>query len=184
MDIWRHQNHHLKVAVDCSIGIKRVTWSYMVWILSAELSRTWIFPSSKLLSDSPPHSLYLSLSLLPGSGSVNKGQFCLNCYIRYNITSIGGREKETTPTIININTLHRQDLTTWTRDTLKMRNMKLSTDLRKAVSDGVTLPTLVDITCKSMLLKKSRLDPTCRACNLRLANITQTHYFVKTSHLS
>ena len=41
-----------------------------------------------------------------------------------------------------------QELTTWTRETLNQRNMKLSTDLRKAISDGVTLPYLIDITCK------------------------------------
>ena len=41
-----------------------------------------------------------------------------------------------------------QELTTWTRETLNQRNMKLSRDLRKAISDGVTLPYLIDITCK------------------------------------
>jgi len=41
-----------------------------------------------------------------------------------------------------------QELTTWTNDLLKARGHKLSQDLRKSISDGVTLPLILDVACK------------------------------------
>ena len=52
---------------------------------------------------------------------------------------------------VNFLCLYFQDLTDWANDVLKTKNLPLITDLRKSVSDGFTLPTILEIVSKYML---------------------------------
>lgn len=44
-----------------------------------------------------------------------------------------------------------QDLTIWTNELLQSQGRQLPQDLRNAISDGFTLPSIIEIVCKSEL---------------------------------